>query len=115
MKTVLEDVLWVELCRTEDVPQNGGACVKVGEQQIAIFNFSSQGKWYATQNLCPHKFQMVLSRGIIGTSGEEPKVACPFHKKTFSLHTGECMSGEDYKIKVYPVKVENGSVYIELD
>jgi nitrite reductase (NADH) small subunit len=90
------------------VPENGGSCIKHGDEQIAIFNFSRRGEWYATQNLCPHKQQMVLSRGMIGSTGEncEPKVACPFHKKTFSLLTGECLGEDDMVIKTYPVKVE---------
>lgn len=111
---VLEEIQWVLACYADDVPENGGACVKHGDEQIAVYNFSRRGEWFATQNLCPHKQQMVLSRGMIGSAGAacEPKVACPFHKKTFSLLTGECLSGEDYQIKTYPVKVENGRVYI---
>jgi nitrite reductase (NADH) small subunit len=55
---------------------------------------------------------MALSRGMIGSHGAEPKVACPFHKKTFSLIDGRCTSEEGYRIKTYPVKLENGLVYI---
>ena len=103
-------------CYSDDVPQNGGVCVKYMNDQIAIFNFSRRGEWYATQNMCPHKQQMALSRGMIGSSGDdcEPKVACPFHKKSFSLRTGDCMTGDDYKIKTYPVKVKEGKVFIEI-
>ncbi|PTQ99206.1 assimilatory nitrite reductase (NAD(P)H) small subunit [Mucilaginibacter yixingensis] len=111
---VVEAIEWTLACYSDDIPENGGACVKLGDEQIAVFNFNRRGEWYATQNLCPHKQQMVLSRGMIGSSGEacEPKVACPFHKKTFSLLSGECLSGEDYQIKTYPIKVEDGKVYI---
>jgi nitrite reductase (NADH) small subunit len=51
---------------------------------------------------------------MIGSAGEamEPKVACPFHKKTFSLITGQCLNAEECAIKTYPVKVEDGRVYI---
>ena len=110
----LTDIKWIMACYTDDVPENGGACVKHGDEQIAVYNFSRRGEWFATQNLCPHKQQMVLSRGMIGSTGEicEPKVACPFHKKTFSLLTGECLSGEEYQIKTYPVRVSEGRVYI---
>ena len=110
-------VEWVMACYADDVPANGGACVKLRDEQIAVYNFSRRGEWYATQNLCPHKQQMVLSRGMIGSSGEacEPKVACPFHKKTFSLLSGECLSGDDLKIKTYPVRVEDGKVYVGID
>ena len=99
------------------MPENGGVCVKYNDEQIAVFNFSRRNEWYATQNLCPHKKQMVLSRGMIGSTGEqcEPKVAYPFHKKTFSLISGECLSGEEFIIKTYPVKVVDGKVYIGVE
>ncbi len=112
MVTTEKDIKWKKACKTENVPENGGACVLLEEEQVAVFNFTSKNEWYATQNLCPHKMQMILSRGIIGTTQEEPKVACPFHKKTFSLKSGECLSGDDYSIKVYPIKIEDGFVYV---
>jgi nitrite reductase (NADH) small subunit len=107
-----EKVKWHKAAKIEDVPENGGTCVKLEDKQIAIFNFKKRGEWYATQNQCPHKMQMILSRGMIGSKEGEPKVACPFHKKNFSLKTGECLSGEDYSIKTYPIKVEDGYVFI---
>jgi nitrite reductase (NADH) small subunit len=113
METI-NSIEWMMACYADDVPENGGACVKYGAEQVAIFNFSRRGEWYATQNLCPHKQQMALSRGMIGSAGDscEPKVACPFHKKTFSLLTGECLSGDECSIKTYAIKVESGKVYI---
>lgn len=114
---VISALRWFYACSTRDVPDNGGVCVKVGSEQVALFNFTRRGRWYATQNQCPHKQQMVLSRGMIGSTGPdcEPKVACPFHKKTFSLLSGENLEGEDYQIKVYPVRIEGGRVYIGLE
>jgi len=112
--TAGEAVKWMAACRVEDVPGDGGACVLLGGEQIAIFYFSRRDQWYATENRCPHKQQMVLARGMTGSAGTdcEPKVACPFHKKTFSLRTGECLSGEDYRVQTYPVKIKNGKVYV---
>jgi len=51
---------------------------------------------------------------MIGSTGteSEPKVACPFHKKTFSLKTGLCLSGDEYEIKTYPVRVKDGKVFV---
>lgn len=104
--------VWFRAARIQDFPENGGACVRYKDQQIAVFNFTRRNEWYACQNLCPHKMQMVLSRGLIGSHQGEPKIACPFHKKTFSLKTGECLNAEECSITVYPVKVENGYVHI---
>ena len=95
---------------------NGGSCVKVGGDQIAIFNFDDYREWYAVSNTCPHKRQNVLSRGLIGGCREEPRVACPLHKNTFSLKTGEHLGGHtDWKLKTYPVKVEGEKIYVMVD
>jgi nitrite reductase (NADH) small subunit len=106
--------IWFKAARVEDFPTDGGACVKYKGLQIAVFNFTRRNEWYACQNMCPHKMQMVLSRGMIGSHQGEPKVACPFHKRTFSLKTGECLNTDDCAITVYPVRIENGYVHIGL-
>jgi nitrite reductase (NADH) small subunit len=103
---------WFKAAHANDFPENGGACVKYKDLQVAVFNFSRRGEWYACQNMCPHKMQMVLSRGMVGSTEGEPKVACPFHKKTFSLKNGSCLNAEEENIEVYPVKVVDGFVYI---
>lgn len=108
-------ITWFPACRVEDVPANGGVCVKYNDTQIALFHFARRNEWYATQNECPHRMQMALSRGIIGSQSGEPKVACPFHKKTFSLVTGECLSDDECAITTYEVKVEDGKVYIAIE
>lgn len=112
METITLGTKWIQACSVGDIPEDGGACALIEGEQIAIFNFKRRGEFFATQNLCPHKQQMALSRGMIGSAGEEPKVACPFHKKTFSLTSGACLSGDDYSIKTYPVRVENEMVYV---
>lgn len=105
---------WVEVGGVDDFPREGGAAVKYGRSQIAVFHFASRGEWYATQNMCPHKRAFVLSSGIVGDADGLPKVACPLHKKTFCLASGECLSGEPYRLEVFRVKVEGDRVLAEL-
>lgn len=105
---------WVSVGNVADFPADGGATIKYGQSQIAVFNFASRGEWYASQNMCPHKKAFVLSRGIVGDAAGEPKVACPLHKKTFSLESGESLLGEEYRIRTFPVKLEGDEVYLEL-
>jgi nitrite reductase (NADH) large subunit len=105
---------WVRLASVRDVPVDGGVTARHGDAQIAVFNFTSRGAWYATQALCPHKSQMVLARGILGDHGGAPKVACPLHKKTFELSSGKCLSGEDLEIETFRVKIEGDDVLVEL-
>ncbi len=105
---------WVRVGNVADFPVDGGAAVKYGDTQIAVFKLASRGEWYACQNMCPHKNAFVLSRGITGNAGGNPKVACPLHKKPFSLETGECLSGEPFTLKVFPVRVAGDGVYLLL-
>lgn len=105
---------WKKAVKVEAVPANSGGTVLIDGRQIALFHFRNPDAWYACQNQCPHKLDMVLGRGLIGDDKGEPKVACPQHKKTFSLKTGKNLGGEDYCVDVYPVKVEDGFVYIGL-
>lgn len=113
-KTVMETEVdtWYKVAAVEDFPSNGGVCLEYKGLQVAVFNFSRRREWYATQNLCPHKKQMILSRGMLGSDGKEPKVACPFHKQTFSLKNGNNLNGDHCALATYPVKVDKGHVYV---
>lgn len=105
---------WVVVGRVQDFPPDAGAAVKYGKVQIAVFRFQMLGRWYACQNMCPHRNAFVLSRGILGTQQGEPKIACPLHKRTFSLETGACLSGQQHTVKVFPVRVVGDEVQLFL-
>ncbi len=90
------------------------ATIKYGQSQIAVFNFTSRGQWYACQNMCPHKKAFVLSRGILGDDTGQPKIACPLHKKSFSLETGMSLQSEEFHIRTFPVRIDGNDVYLEL-
>lgn len=109
----LADVkVWFKAGTIEDFPSNGGGCVKYKNKQIAIIKFDRRNQWFACQNLCPHKMEMVLSRGMIGSMDDIPKIACPMHKKTFSLIDGSNLNGDDLKIATYPVKIVDELVFV---
>jgi nitrite reductase (NADH) large subunit len=108
---------WTRVAAVGDVPRDGGIAIRHGASQVALFHFASRGQggeWYATQNLCPHKQEMVLARGILGDQAGAPKVACPMHKKTFDLESGACLSGDALSIATFPVRVEGDDVWVEL-
>jgi nitrite reductase (NADH) large subunit len=105
---------WVRVAAVEDVPTEGGITIDYGGAQIAVFNFASRGEWYACQNMCPHTGDMVLARGLLGDQAGQPKVACPMHKKTFSLVDGSCLAGDVPNVVVFPVRVEDGAIFLDL-
>jgi nitrite reductase (NADH) large subunit len=108
------DASWVPLASTDEVPRDGGIAVRYGDVQLAVYHVAAQDAWYATQNRCPHTSDQVLGRGIVGDQGGRPKIACPQHKKTFDLETGAGLSDPEYCVATFPVKVEEGKVYVKL-
>ena len=109
-----QDWTWVRMARVDAVPRDGGYAARHGATQIAIFNFASRGTWYATQNVCPHRGDAVLSRGLLGCQDGEAKVACPMHKKTFSLETGKGLSDPTFQVQAFPVEIRGDDVWVKL-
>lgn len=105
--------VWTEVGAVEDFIVDAGACADVGGVQVAIFRGREASEWYAVENLCPHKKQMVISRGLVGSAKGEPKVACPLHKRCFSLKDGSPIDHEDTEcLKTFAIKEEGGKVFV---
>lgn len=105
---------WVRVGSVNDFPENSGRTITYGRAKIAVFNFASRGLWYATQARCPHKGDEVIARGLLGDASGVPKVACPQHKRCFSLESGECLGDEGYELMTFPVRADDAGVYLEL-
>jgi len=56
----------------------------------------------------------VLSRGLVGSIGERIVVASPIYKQHFDLQTGECLEAPHNSVASYPVRVEDGKVWVGL-
>ena len=104
--------------RFSDSPTGSSQNVKRGDTQLAIFKV--KGKWYATQQMCPHKRAFALSDGLIGDDKAKDQlwVSCPFHKRNFELKgeaAGKCNSDASLSIATFPVEErEDGMVYLKL-
>lgn len=105
---------WHRVAPREKLPKDAGLAFRVDGGQLAVFHVASEDRYYASENRCPHKKDMVLSRGLLGTQGDEPKVACPLHKKTFSLRTGKGLSDPAYCVRTFPVELREETLWVKL-
>jgi nitrite reductase (NADH) small subunit len=78
-----------------------------GEKTICVANVN--GTFSALDNVCPHRGGS-LGQGMI----EGGKVVCPWHAWAWDPKTGEAVQDPKVKVAVYPVKIENGDVLIDL-
>ncbi|KAF2472991.1 nitrite reductase [Lindgomyces ingoldianus] len=115
------ELSWQPLVKAQefqDTSTGDSKAVKRGDTQLAIFKV--RGKWYCTQQMCPHKRAFVLSDGLIGDDIANNKlwVSCPYHKRNYELggeNAGRCANDESVNIAVFPVEArEDGWVYVKL-
>lgn len=119
--TKWSSLAWQPLAKTEqfvDAATGSSVAVKRGDTQLAIFKV--KGRYYATQQMCPHKRAFVLSDGLIGDDLKNNKlwVSCPYHKRNYELggeNAGKCGNDESVNIATFPVEArEDGNVYVKL-
>lgn len=105
---------WIEVCSIDDLQPDSGVCALLDGEQVAIFYLPEAERIYAVGNYDPFGKANVLSRGLIGDINGQPVVASPLYKQHFNLQTGVCLEDEIVKIPVYPIRIENGSVQVNL-
>ena len=98
---------WIDIGTVEDVPLRGARLVRTHAGCIAVFR-TGEAEVYAVSNTCPHKGGP-LSEGIV----HDRKVTCPLHNWVFDLETGLAQGADAGRIDTFPIKVENGRLFID--
>ncbi|MGH1440184.1 MAG: nitrite reductase small subunit NirD [Cellvibrionaceae bacterium] len=104
---------WITVCKESDLIAGTGVCALVDKEQVAIFKTRLDSKVYAISNYDPIGKANVLSRGLIGSIGDEVVVASPLYKQHFSLVSGACLEDAEQSVKTYPVRVSGGEIQLQ--
>ncbi|WP_420897363.1 nitrite reductase large subunit NirB [Erwinia persicina] len=102
--------LWNAVCQIEDIPPQAGIGARLGSQPIALFRLDD--KVYALDDLEPETGANVLSRGLLGDSGGDALVISPLYKQRFRLRDGQSLDNPALSQRCWPVKVEQGQVWV---
>jgi len=78
-----------------------------GDKTICIANVN--GAYRAMDNVCLHRGGP-LGAGVILNG----KVVCPWHGWEWDPQTGQTAQDPGAKIAVYPLRIENGEVLVEI-
>lgn len=106
---------WHTVCSVSDIVPNTGVAALIGRRQIAVVRVVDRAgveSLYGISNWCPFSKAMVISRGIVGSKGDIPKIASPIYKQNFDLRSGECLDDATVRIPTFPVRVADGFVQI---
>ena len=100
---------WIEVTELAQIPVLGSRVIKTRDMDIAVFR-GSDDSVYAIRDACPHK-NGPLSQGIMHGSS----VTCPLHNWKIDLASGEALGPDEGCTNVYPVKVVDGKILLQLE
>jgi len=100
---------WHRAAALDDVWEGAPLGVEVAGKTIALYRFGEEV--HCAGDLCPHQEGVKLSGGYL----DGDTIECPMHQSCFNVKTGKVLgppARED--IPVFPVKIEDGQVFVEL-
>lgn len=99
----------VEVTSLDQMPRDRGIRVTIGDHRIAMFRIDDEV--FAIGDRCSHA-EASLAEGEVW----DHSVECPRHGSEFDLRTGEPGAlPATQPVPIYPVSVEDGTVYLELE
>lgn len=100
---------WTDAAAVADVPEEDIIGIDVAGRDIALY--SVEGRIYATDNVCTHG-NARLCDGFL----EGHEIECPLHQGKFDVRTGQPTCAPITEaIRRYPVKIEDGRVWLVLE
>ncbi len=89
-----------------ELPEGHQRHVQVEDQEILLCRY--QGRYYAVAYYCSHE-----AFPLEGGEMENGCIVCPYHGAEFNLRDGVALAPPAFEgIKTYPVRVEDGIIYV---
>jgi nitrite reductase/ring-hydroxylating ferredoxin subunit len=98
---------WLRALAASELPEGDRRTVIVGANTIVLFN--SHGRLFAVDNRCPH-MGFPLDRGTV----QDCILTCHWHHARFDLQTGGTFDQWADDLPVFPVRVEDGAVLVDV-
>jgi 3-phenylpropionate/trans-cinnamate dioxygenase ferredoxin component len=100
---------WIEACAADNIDNEDLIRFDHGTRTFAIYR-SPSDDYYCTDGLCTHE-EVHLADGLV----MDHIIECPMHNGQFDYRTGEAKrTPACVNLKTYPVKIENGNVFINI-
>ena len=101
---------WIAACKADDILTEDVTGFDHAGRLFAIYR-SPEDEYFATDGLCTHEAFELFDGFVM-----DDIIECPKHNGRFNYKTGEAKGAPVcVNLKTYPVKVENGMVYIQID
>ncbi len=103
------NTIWVDALSTDDLRADDVKGVIVAGRDIAVYTVGDAV--YATDNLCTHGHARLCDGFLDGH-----EIECPLHQGKFDVRDGKpTCDPVTEALRSYPVKIEGGRVFLQLD
>ena len=100
---------WIEVCAAEEIDEEDVLRFDHAGRTFAVYR-SPEDTFHATDGLCTHE-KIHLADGLV----MDHIIECPKHNGRFDYRTGAAKGAPVcVDLRTYPVKVEDGTVFIAL-
>lgn len=104
-----KELRWIKVAESiAEIPFNAAGLAEVVADGKIVCLGRHDHDLFAFAQKCPHASGLLVN-GFVDALGN---VVCPLHRYKFCMKNGRNVSGEGYYLKHWPVKVEQGSVWI---
>ena len=101
---------WIAACKADDILAEDVTGFEHEGRVFAIYR-SPENEYFATDGLCTHEAFELFDGFVM-----DDIIECPKHNGRFNYKTGEAKGAPVcVNLKTYPVKVEGGTVYIQIE
>lgn len=100
---------WIRACASVDIDEEELIRFDYEDKSFCIYHTASG--FYASDGYCTHERQH-LEWGFV----VDEVIECPLHQGRFDIRSGKALSAPVcVDLKTYPVKIEDGDVFINVD
>ena len=99
---------WLHVCAADDIDEED--LIRWDHEGKSFCIYNTEEGFFATDGMCTHEDQHLEDGLVIGTV-----IECPLHQGRFDIPSGKALSAPVcVDLKTYPVKNEDGEIYISL-
>ncbi len=100
---------WIEALAADALPADDVIGVLVQGRDVALYSVGDE--LYATDNICTHGHARLCDGFLDGH-----EIECPLHQGKFDVRDGQprCEPATE-PLRSYPVKIEGGRVFVQID
>jgi toluene monooxygenase system ferredoxin subunit len=101
--------MFSRVCKLETVAE-GGMRLVIADAQLIVLAWPERGQLRAVQGVCPH-----TSTPLADAEFDGRVLRCPLHFWSWDLATNQPIQPTEVRLAEYPVKVDEGIVYIDTE